>query len=104
MLVRIYTTLWAAVAAIALVLLLSGNFTMLAAVAFGFVAFGMVFMGMMSVLPSTVVHPARPVQLTVMMKQPQLANGSRSVLERLRAFKAAWTDSDGVEMRKPTFR
>lgn len=57
---KLYWTLWAIIGSIALVLLATGNFTMLAFVAFGFVSFGMIFMGMISVLPSTVVHHAPP--------------------------------------------
>ena len=60
MLVKMYWTLWAVIAALALLVLITGNFTMLMLVVFGFVAFGMIFMGMMSVLPATVAHPAPP--------------------------------------------
>lgn len=55
---KIYWTLWAIIAVIALLVLVTGNFTMLTLAAFGFVAFGMIFMGMISVLPSTVGHNA----------------------------------------------
>src|SRR5215213_8281520 len=57
---KLYWTLWAIIASIAALLLITGNFTMLALIAFGFVSFGMIFMGMISVLPSTVVHHAPP--------------------------------------------
>lgn len=58
MLVKIYEMLWAIIALIAILLLVTGNFSMMTLVAFGFVCFGMIFMGMMSVLPSTVGHHA----------------------------------------------
>jgi len=58
--VKFYTTLWALLAAAALILFVSGNFTMVTLVVFGFIVFGMVFMGMISVLPSTVVHHTPP--------------------------------------------
>ena len=55
---KIYGMLWAMVAIIALLLLITGNFTLTTLVVLGFVVFGMIFMGMISVLPSTVAHPA----------------------------------------------
>ncbi len=57
---KIYWTLWAIIAAIALLLVVTGSFTILTLVAFGFVSFGMIFMGMIAVLPSTAVHHAPP--------------------------------------------
>lgn len=58
MLAKIYGMLWLAVAMIVLFVYLAGSLTMTAVVVFGFVAFGLVFMGMMGVLPATVVHTA----------------------------------------------
>jgi len=58
--VKLYWTLWAIIASIAVLLLATGNFTPLALIAFGFVSFGMIFMGMIAVLPSTVGHHAAP--------------------------------------------
>ena len=57
---KIYWTLWAMIATLAGLLFITGNFTMLTLVAFGFVAFGMIFMGMIAVLPTTVTHHAPP--------------------------------------------
>lgn len=62
MLVKIYWTLWSAIAIIAALIFVTGNFTMLTLVAFGFVSFGMIFAGMMCVLPSTVGHHAVPAE------------------------------------------
>ena len=59
MLVRIYWSTWALVVLAAGVLFAAGMFTMVTVVLFGFIAFGLTFMGMMSVLPSTVAHPPR---------------------------------------------
>ena len=69
--VKLYWTLWAIIGSIALILFATGNFTMLTLVAFGFVSFGMIFMGMISVLPSTVVHhaPAEPKVKPVVVRQ-----------------------------------
>jgi hypothetical protein len=60
MLIKIYGMLWALLGIIALVLLATGYFTATVLIAFGFVIFGMIFMGMISVLPSTVVHHTPP--------------------------------------------
>lgn len=57
---KLYWTLWAVIATTALLLWASGNFTMLTFVAFGFISFTMIFMGMISVLPSTVGHHTAP--------------------------------------------
>ena len=55
MLTQIYIALWLVIATAALGVYVTGNMSVMAVVAFGFVCFGMVFMGMMSVLP-TAVH------------------------------------------------
>lgn len=68
MLVKMYGMLWAMIAVIAALLLITGNFTMMTLVAFGFVGFGMIFMGMMCVLPSTVVHHAAPPEPQAKLK------------------------------------
>jgi hypothetical protein len=57
MIVKIYEIMWAVIALAAAIFLLTGNFTEIVAVVFGFICFGMVFMGMMSVLPAIVAHP-----------------------------------------------
>lgn len=56
MLLKIYFTLWALLLTAVGIMLVSGTFTMMAAVVVGFISFGMTFMGMISVLPSAVVH------------------------------------------------
>ena len=55
--VKLYWSLWSVVALAALGIYLTGNFSPMAAVVFGFIAFGMVFMGMIGVLPTMVAHP-----------------------------------------------
>jgi hypothetical protein len=57
---KIYWTLWAIIGLTALLLFAAGSFTPLVLIAFGFISFGMIFMGMISVLPSTVGHHAPP--------------------------------------------
>lgn len=64
MMLKIYEIIWTFIATIAGVLFLTGEFTQITAVLFGFICFGMVFMGMMTVLPATIEHPVPPVELT----------------------------------------
>lgn len=71
MLVKIYWTIWAVFAFISVLLLATGSFTMLTAVAVGFFAFGLTFMGMMGVLPAMVAHPA-PEPLAKAEPSPQI--------------------------------
>lgn len=56
MLVKIYSTIWGLTAAVAGILYLTGFFGKMMFVALGFVCFGLIFMGILSVLPSTVGH------------------------------------------------
>jgi len=60
MLVKIYYSLWAIAAVAAVMVFATGNFTMLGAVVFGFIAFSLTFMGMISVLPDWAAHPVTP--------------------------------------------
>lgn len=60
---------WAFVAFAALLIFLTGNFTPLAGIVFGFIFFGLVFGGMIGVLPSTVGHNA-PVEAAKPKKAP----------------------------------
>jgi hypothetical protein len=72
---KIYAMLWATIAVIAALFLVTGNFTMMTLVAFGFVSFGMIFMGMMCVLPSTVTHQAPPKEPKVKVKTTKEKSG-----------------------------
>ena len=56
MLVKLYEILWGVIALAAVIFFLTGNFTELVGVVFGFLCFGMVFMGMISVLPDSMSH------------------------------------------------
>ncbi len=56
MMVKIYAMIWGSIVMAAAIIFLSGNFSQLTAVVFGFISFGMIFMGMMGVLPSTIGH------------------------------------------------
>ncbi len=101
MLTKIYTGLWIVVALTAGVTYLSGNLNMFVAVVFGFICFGMVFMGMMSVLPSTVTH-SRSVPHSV-AKEPKIVSPQNNLPERVRDFSKAWLSTNGVDVRKPKY-
>ncbi|MBK9154300.1 MAG: hypothetical protein IPM25_08805 [Chloracidobacterium sp.] len=62
---KIYWLIWTVLLAVAALFFVAGMMTPLVAVVFGFIAFGMVFMGMMSVLPSTVGHNAPDYKMHV---------------------------------------
>lgn len=63
MIVKVYAMLWAVIGLAAAALFITGNFSELTAVIFGFISFGMVFMGMMGVLPATIAHPSATEQI-----------------------------------------
>jgi hypothetical protein len=86
MLAKIYGILWAAVAFSAGLLFVTGNFTLLTLVVFGFVSFGMIFMGMMCVLPSTVGHhsvPAEPKTKVKKVKEEKIFHSSPLAAHKL---------------------
>ena len=56
MVLKVYLTICTILAMAAAAMFVSGNFTTMVSVVFGFIAFGMVFMGMMFVLPFTATH------------------------------------------------
>ena len=75
--VKLYWSIWSAVALLALMLYAFGNFSPLTTVAFGFICFGLTFMGMIGVLPTMVSHPpaapAKPIEpeaLAYSVQQP----------------------------------
>lgn len=56
MLVKIYALMWALGVLAVAALYFTGNFTPVVNILFGFLSFGAIFLGMMNVLPETVVH------------------------------------------------
>lgn len=58
MIVKVYGLIWLVGILAAGILFLTGNFTPLVSVVFGFLSFGAIFMGMIGVLPTTEApHP-----------------------------------------------
>ena len=102
MLTKIYMMLWFAVLFTAGAIFVTGSFTMLTAVVFGFITFGLVFMGMMSVLPATVAH-RKPVQMVVSVEARPTTKRPISIAERVHAFTTELISANGVEVRKPKY-
>jgi hypothetical protein len=87
MLVKIYWIVWAVTAVAAFSIYALGAFSPLVTVTFGFIVFGIVFMGMISVLPSMVSHPAPPKQRKVQV--PARTNEVPAAREGLGVLKSA---------------
>lgn len=60
MTVRSYKLAWLAFVAMIGIVFVAGSLNEIAWTVFGFAAFGLIFMGMMSVLPASITHPAPP--------------------------------------------
>ncbi len=60
MVVKIYGLIWALGILAVAAFYLTGNFTPIVNVTFGFLSFGAIFMGMIAVLPLTAVHHTPP--------------------------------------------
>ena len=96
MLTKIYTTSWMIFFALALILVITGNMTMLALVVFGFFAFGLVFMGMMGVLPSIVAHANHP------LAEEAPTGATQTIRGRIRDYKET-VSTEAFAVRKPKF-
>jgi hypothetical protein len=60
----------------------------------------MAFMGMMSVLPSTITHPAPKKENNLL---PWIQAKLEAVLNAVREFRKSWTP-EGIEVRRPRYR
>ncbi|HMQ03098.1 MAG TPA: hypothetical protein PKD26_04210 [Pyrinomonadaceae bacterium] len=89
--VRVYFGLWAVWAAVVAAAFFTGNFVGYPAVMLGMAAFGLVFMGMMSVLPSTIVHAP---------KRMPAESGRRTAPDLVRNRKPAMPHFKGVAVPK----
>lgn len=100
MYVKIYSAFWLLMIAVAAVFFVTGNMTPVVLVAFGFLAFGMVFMGMISVLPSTVGHqaPTPKPAAAGSKKLDSVMTGTSNAIRKISADIAA---SGKVDVREP---
>lgn len=101
MYVKLYAAVWGLLLFIAVALAVTGNFTIMTAIVYGFISFGMIFMGMMSVLPSIVSTPEGRRSLCGPDRRPDEANGVARA--GFRNFVYGWIFPRGVEVGRPRF-
>ena len=99
MIVRSYMFLWFMVILTSTILFVSGEFSLVIGVIFGFICFGLTFMGMISVLPG-IVH-GDSTSVPAIASVPVAAKRG-AISEMLRTFVNAWMEN-GVEIRKPNY-
>jgi hypothetical protein len=97
---KMYFAAWALYLLVGGLFFATGNMTPVAWVAFGFVAFGMTFMGMMSVLPSTVGHNAAKAPAEGPKRFEAVMDNTS---EKIRQIGAEIAAPITVDMRKPKF-
>jgi hypothetical protein len=97
--VKFYKIVWLLFLAIVALTYVTGNLTAVAGVWFGFAVFGLVFMGMMSVLPTSIVHPAADGDGLLR----SAAAFFRRAKGRFRESHDSWVSSSSVEVRHPKF-
>ena len=97
--VRFYQMTWLVFIFIATVFFLTGSLTPLVGVVFGFIIFGLIFMGMMSVLPTSIVHPAPDNNRLGMAITSKFHLG----INRFHEWRNSWMSSSSIEVRKPKF-
>ena len=99
--VRFYKITWMVFLVIVAFTYLTGNLTPVAGVVFGFAIFGLIFMGMMSVLPAGITHPAPgPTGPGFFKRAGVLFNRLRG---RVRESSHSWMSSNSVEVRHPKY-
>lgn len=99
MYVKLYAAVWGLLLIVALALAVTGNFSMMTAIVYGFISFGMVFMGMMSVLPALVSTPEGRAALCG-SKPAVVKSTSTSVGKPANALHE-WLFPTGIEMGQP---
>jgi hypothetical protein len=97
-----YTALWALIVIIAAGFGITGNFTHLTALIFGFISIGMIFVGMTSVRSSVVMQPQNRKTGKVPSHQPGKA--PQTLFHRVRANLQDWFVPEQVEVTRHRFR
>lgn len=80
MLLKLYAIFWMLFSLSLAAFFLTGNLSPLAVVVFGFISCTLIFMGIISVLPGTVAHPApakprKPAKVTAPVEAKPAADG-----------------------------
>lgn len=101
--VRFYQILWIAFVAIVAAFYISGNLTPVVGVVFGFIIFGLVFMGMMSVLPTSIVHPVSEDARLGAAMRTRLRVKYDNGMKRFHDWRNTWMSSGSIEVRRPKF-
>jgi hypothetical protein len=99
--VRFYKIAWLVFLATVALTYISGNLSTVAVVFFGFVVFAMIFMGMMSVLPTSITHPDDEHEHSGFGSLiSSFLKGSK---QRLTATGGQWFRPRNVEVRRPKY-
>ena len=99
--VRFYKITWLVFLGIATLTYFAGSLSAIAGVVFGFVVFGLVFMGMMSVLPASITHPAPVISGPRFFGR--LNTRYKRYRNRIHESRNAWMSSNSIEVRRPKF-
>jgi hypothetical protein len=102
MYVNQYTALWALIVIIAAGFGITGNFTNLTPVIFGFITIGMIFIGMKWVRSSIVTHPQKRKIGKVPSMQPRMV--PQTLFHRVRTSLKDWFVPERVEVTRHRFR
>ena len=101
--VRFYQVTWFLFILVAAGFFFTGNLTPVVGVVFGFIIFGQIFMGMMSVLPTSIVHPASESDRLGASMRTHLRVKYEDGLMRFHDWRNRWMSSDSIEVRRPKF-
>jgi hypothetical protein len=101
MIVKVYWSIWAFVLLLAGALFVAGQFTDVTAVFFGFVVFGLVFMGMMSVLPATIIHSELHQRKTE--KVAEVRHRSEKIVTAGKSYLTDWLSPEDSSISQPHY-
>ena len=101
--VRFYQMTWLIFILVVAAFLFTGNLTPIVGVVFGFIIFGMIFMGMMSVLPTSIVHPAPKSERLGAAVRDRFRAKYNAASRRFHEWRNTWMSSGSIEVRRPKF-
>ena len=101
--VRFYQITWLIFILVVAAFFFTGNLTPVVGVVFGFIIFGLIFMGMMSVLPTSIVHPAPESDRLGAGMRTRLRVKYDNGMKRFHDWRNTWMSSGSIEVRRPKF-
>ena len=101
--VRFYQTIWLLFIGTAATFLITGNLTPIVGVVFGFIVFGLIFMGMMSVLPTSITHPVPSNERLGSGLWTRIRTAFESGQKHLTEWRSTWMSSGSIEVGRPKF-